>query len=374
MEQNSNKTPIVPEEGAEVEVTMQAETSVVENVVEPEVQNAEPTLEPETEQAVDSSQLSLEELFAHVEGQIEAEVLPKDQELRRLKSLINNVKYDPEDDSSLDDEVEDNGEERNPEVKDPKEELLTKFINLKTRYHELLAKKQEQEKQEREENYKRKLNLIERLEKCLEPTSADFFQLRNEFINIREEWKSIGLVPDGVRVELVNKYSALLDKFYEAHGLDTDERRHDLAENRKIKEELIEKAKELGEAKDVVKAFKRVQELQDEWKETGPVAEEFKDAMWKEFKDAFTLVNKRHDDYYKQRHEQEQANLEKKNKINEELENMLIKLPETREGWRQYERKMDKIRTLWKEAGRVPRSAVAEVTSRYRVAVDEFYL
>lgn len=56
------------------------------------VQNAEPTLEPETEQAVDSSQLSLEELFAHVEGQIEAEVLPKDQDEAAQKST-NNVKY-----------------------------------------------------------------------------------------------------------------------------------------------------------------------------------------------------------------------------------------------------------------------------------------
>lgn len=50
------------------------------------------------------------------------------------------------------------------------------------------------------------------------------------------------------------------------------------------------------------------------WKEMVPWLSEAKDAMWKEFKDALLLVNKRHDDYYKQRHEQEQANSKRKTK------------------------------------------------------------
>lgn len=50
---------------------------------------------------------------------------------------------------------------------------------------------------------------------------------------------------------------------------------------------------------------------------------------------------------------------------------MLIKLPETREGGASTSVKLIRYAPRGKRLGRVPRSAVAEVTS-YRVAVDEF--
>ncbi|MDO5036496.1 MAG: DUF349 domain-containing protein [Porphyromonas sp.] len=395
MELNSEKNLSTPDEGAEVEVTTPttpADAAEMPNEVETlptdeeKVDDQTPTdetivaepaaedVEDETPTKVDTSKLSLSELFDHLDEEIKAERLPDIQEMRRLKSLVNNVKFDPTDDTDLDD-VEDDGEERDPEATETptdKDLLMTKFINLKTRYHELVAKTKELEQQEQEQNHQKKLELIERLKAALGSTD-DYFTTRNEFLNIRAEWKSIGAVPDPVRRKIIDEYSELIEKFYETK-LNPEDQEHDYEDNIKLKRELISAAKALGEDKDVVKAFREVQALQDQWKEIGPVAPDFRDAVHKDFKDAVTVVNKRHDDHFKQIQEQEQKNLEKKKEIVESLEDMLIKLPTTREGWRNYERRMDKIQSDWRAAGRVPKSAVNEIRVRYRIAVDEFYL
>ncbi len=321
-----------------------------------------------TKETVDTSKLSARELLDYLSSMVNRGELPELQEMKRLKRLINKEEPINNDDEELDDEPE-NGEEK----EDSKDDLMALFINLRTRYHELQAQKDEEEKAERQSNYEKKLNLIKRLEDNLESTD-DFFKIRNEFENIRNEWKNIGLVPENLRSELVDNYSKLVDKHYEINKLNKEAQEYDFKHNRKEKEGFIEKAKALAEESDIVKAFKELQTLHDMWKETGPVAPEFRDTMWKEFKDASTVINKRHDDHFKELREKEEQNYLHKMEIIEKLENLLVKLPNTRSGWRDYETKMEEIRKEWKVAGRVPRAKLNEVNMRFRVAVDEFYL
>lgn len=322
----------------------------------------------EQEEAVDTSKLSTRELLDHLSDMVNKELLPELQDMKRLKCMINNQEPVADDADDLDDN-EENGEEKT----ESRDDLMALFINLRTRYHELQAKKDEEEKAQREENYQKKQDLIKRLEANLESTD-DFFKVRNEFENIRNEWKNIGRVPDNLRNELLSKYSSLLEKHYEINKLNKEAQEYDFKHNRIEKEGFIEKARALADEPDVVKAFKDLQTLHDLWKETGPVAPEFRDTMWKDFKDASTVINKRHDDYFKELREKEELNYNHKMEIIEGLENLLVTLPTTRGGWHKYEDKMDEIRKEWKSAGRVPRAKLNEVNMRFRVAVDEFYL
>lgn len=337
---------------------------------------AEATKEQPTEsgelEKVDTSAFSVAELLDHLSEMINKEQLPELQEMKRLKRMINHQEPVANDEEELD-EKEETGEET-PEVSaDSKDELLTRFINLKTRFHELQAKKEEEEKAERRLNYDKKLELIKRLEANLESTD-DFFKVRNEFENIRNEWKNIGHVPENLRSDLLNQYSTLLEKHYEINKLNKEAQEYDFKHNRVEKEGFIAKARALADEPDIVKAFRELQTLHDMWKETGPVAPEFRDIMWKDFKDASTVINKRHDDYFKELREKEEQNCAHKMEIIEKLENLLVTLPTTRRGWREYEDQMEAIRKEWKSAGRVPRAKLNEVNMRFRVAVDEFYL
>lgn len=362
-QENTLLTP--SEEKNEVTPMEVTETDSAEAKVE------QPT-EDEAVEKVDTSAFSATELLDYLSDLINKEQLPELQDMKRLKRMINHQEPVANDEEELD-EHEETGEET-PEVSaDSKDELMTRFINLKTRFHELQAKKEEAEKEERRLNYEKKLELIKRLEANLESTD-DFFKIRNEFENIRNEWKNIGHVPDNLRSDLLNQYSTLLEKHYEINKLNKEAQEYDFKHNRVEKEGFIAKARALADDPDIVKAFKELQTLHDMWKETGPVAPEFRDSLWKDFKDASTVINKRHDDYFKELREKEEQNCTHKMGIIEKLENLLVTLPTTRRGWREYEDQMEAIRKEWKSAGRVPRTKLNEVNMRFRVAVDEFYL
>lgn len=337
-------------------------------IVEQPENNETESPEEQAEEKVDTSAFSSEELLEHLSQMINEEQLPDLQEMKRLKRMINNQEPEANDEAELD-ESEETGEEASA----TKDELLTKFINLRTRFHELQAKKDEEEKEERRLNYDKKQELIKRLEANLESTD-DFFKIRNEFQNIRNEWKNIGPVPDGLRSELLAKYSSLLEQHYAINKLNKEAQEYDFKHNRVEKEGYIAKARALAEEPDVIKAFRELQILHDMWKETGPVAPEFREAMWKEFKDASAVINKRHDDYFKELKEKEEQNYAHKVEIIERLENLMVTLPTTRSEWHNYERQMEEIRKEWRSAGRVPKAKVLEVNERFRVAVDEFYL
>ncbi|MBR8702678.1 DUF349 domain-containing protein [Porphyromonas levii] len=350
--------------GEEKEVATPAEVEQTQEQTPEMVEDTERTETP----AVDTSKFSTRELLDYLSEMVNREELPELQDMKRLKRMINHQEPVATDEAELD-ETEENGEEKNEEGDD----MMILFINLRSRYHELQAKKDEEEKAEREDNYKRKLELISRLEANLESTD-DFFKVRNEFENIRNEWKNIGRVPENLRSELLSKYSTLLEKHYEINKLNKEAQEYDFKHNRTEKESFIEKARALADEPDVVKAFKELQTLHDMWKETGPVAPEFRDSMWKDFKDASTVINKRHDDYFKELREKEEQNYTHKMEIIEKLENMLVTLPTSRAAWHDYEDKMEAIRKEWKGAGRVPKGKLNEVNMRFRVAVDEFYL
>lgn len=330
-------------------------------------------VETKEEPSVDTSKFSARELLDYLSEMVNREELPELQDMKRLKRMINHQEPVATDEEELDD-TEESGEDKSEgEKSEQGDDMMILFINLRSRFHELQAKKDEEDKAEREENYKRKQELIARLEANLESTD-DFFKVRNEFENIRNEWKNIGHVPENLRNELLSKYSALLEKHYEINKLNKEAQEYDFKHNRTEKEGFIERAKALADEPDVVKAFKELQTLHDMWKETGPVAPEFRDSMWKDFKDASTVINKRHDDYFKDLREKEEQNYTHKMEIIEKLENLLVSLPNNRAGWHEYEDKMETIRKEWKGAGRVPKGKLNEVNMRFRVAVDEFYL
>lgn len=390
MDQNSEKTINESEEMVKTPSESPAEANAIGNEVQvdgkeinaAELNSEQEVSEPESavedqalpkEEVVDTSGFTAEELLNYLDEMVKSEKLPDLKEMKRLKRLINKEQPMEEDDQDDLDDVEDDGEEKDGTKPIAIDDLKASFINLTQRYHTLAEKVAEKEKQEREENYQKKLVLIKRLEENINSTD-DFFKVRNEFQNIRNEWKGIGPVPENLRTDLINKYSKLLEEHYTINKLNKEAQEYDFRHNRKEKEGFIERAKALADEPDVVKAFRELQTLHDLWRETGPVAMEFRDAMWKEFKDASTVINKRHDDYFKQLHEKEEENYLNKIKIVERLENMLITLPTTRSEWRKYEQAMDTIREDWRAAGRVPRAKVNEIRSRFRIAVDEFYL
>lgn len=318
--------------------------------------------------------MSASELLEYLDTEITAERLPETAFMNRLKNLVeHSATPTDETDDTEDEEDEESAEPSTPEVSPENEELQIAYINLRTRYQQLRNDLKEKEKKEREENLRLKEELLVKLEETLNST-GDFFKVRNERNNIVARWREIGPVPENNRTSVLDRYAKLNDQFYHQNKLEKEAMEEDYRHNRREKEGFIARAKELADEPDVEKAFRELQSLHDRWKEVGPVAPEFRDAMWAEFKEASATVNRKFDAYHQELHRQFEENFEKKKGIIERLENMLIELPKTREAWRKYETDMDTIRAEWKSAGRVPKDKTRDVNLRFRQAVDEFYL
>ena len=325
--------------------------------------------------------MSPDELLAYLDGEVSAERLPEQAFMNRLKNLIEHGAAPiPQAADAEDDEDEDEASEADADaVADQEEsapvseELQVAYINLHTRYQQLKNDLKEKDKKEREENLRLKEELLVKLEETLNST-GDFFKIRNERNNIVTRWREIGPVPEGNRTSVLDRYAKLNDQFYHQNKLEKEAMEEDYRHNRREKEGFIARAKELSEEADIEKAFRELQSLHDRWKEVGPVAPEFRDAMWAEFKEASTVINRKFDQHHQELHRQYEENFEKKKTLIERLENMLIELPKTRDGWRKYETDMDAIRTEWKATGRVPKDKTRDANLRFRQAVDEFYL
>lgn len=356
------------------------ETAALDETEERVGDTADPEAEKEALKARLNS-LSASDLLKYLDEEVTAERLPEAGLMSRLRNLVERrngtMASKPEESETEEDEEDttiEEGEERGGENSStPDEELQIAYINLRTRYQQLKSDIKEREKKEREENLRLKEDLLVKLEETLNST-GDFFKIRNERNNIVARWREIGPVPENNRTSLLDRYAKLNDQFYHQNKLEKEAMEEDYRHNRREKEGFIARAKELVEEQDIEKAFRELQGLHDRWKEAGPVAPEFRDAMWAEFKEASTAVNRRFDAYHQELHRQYDENYEKKKALIERLENMLIELPKTREAWRKYETAIDEIRADWKSIGRVPKDKTHDVNLRFRQAVDEFYL
>ena len=87
-----------------------------------------------------------------------------------------------------------------------------------------------------------------------------------------------------------------------------------------LKKRLCEAAEKLAEEPDVISAFHQLQELHQQYRETGPVAKELREQVWARFKAASTVINKRHQQHFEDIRAKEEENLAKKTALCERVE------------------------------------------------------
>ena len=229
----------------------------------------------------------------------------------------------------------------------------------------------EQQEAEREENLQKKLAIIERLKTICEGVIDT--NVYNEVKQIQQEWKEINNIPAGKVNEVWKSYQLYMEKFYDLLKLNNEFREYDFKKNLEIKTRLCEEAEKLAEETDVVSAFRQLQKLHQEYRETGPVAKDLREELWVRFKNASTEVNKRHQSHFEAIKEAEQNNLEQKTVICEIVESMDL---DQLTGFTQWEEKTKEVLALqakWKTIGYAPQKMNVKIFERFRQACDNFF-
>lgn len=225
---------------------------------------------------------------------------------------------------------------------------------------------------EKQQNLKRKQEIIERI-KALAATPEDADKGYNEVKELQAEWKELKAVPAENATELWKNYQLYIEQFYDQLRLNHEMRAYDFKKNLEIKTHLCEAAEKLADVEDPISAFHQLQKLHQEYRETGPVAKELRDEIWKRFKDASTVINKRHQDHFEAIKAKEEENLAKKTELCQQVEALEFDGLKTYAQWEEMTKQVLAIQAEWKTVGFTPRKVNAEIFERFRMACDRFF-
>ena len=230
----------------------------------------------------------------------------------------------------------------------------------------------EAEKEEREANYAKKLEIIEKIKAILEKPD-EVNRVYNDFKELQQQWNEIKLVPQEKATDLWKTYQHYVEQFYDTLKMNNELRAYDFKKNLELKTALCEKAEALADMEDIVAAARELQRLHQEYREIGPVEKELREELWNRFKAASTVVNKKHQEFFEARKEQENQNLERKTDICVQIEAIDIDALKTFAEWNQKTDEVIALQQEWKTIGFAPQKMNQKIFERFRAACDHFF-
>ena len=391
LEQSSeNENPQASLQEAEVETTVaepEAEQELPETPEAPEVPETQET--PDVPEALEDPEASeeaeaisedeqaivqqtfqtKEEVVARVQEIADSEELGDKTELNLLKQLFYKF-HNAEVQEAFKAFVEAGGEEDKfmPEI-DTAEPV---FREAMQKIRERRAAIQEALEKQKQENLQRKLEILERIQQ-LTSTPEEANKNFDEFKTLQAEWKEIKSVPAERATELWKNYQLYVEQFYDLLKLGHELRDYDFKKNLETKMRLIQQAEALAENPDVLQAFNQLQSLHQEWKETGPVAKEIREDVWAKFKEASTVINKKHQAYFDAIKAREEENLAKKTALCEQLEALETEGLKTFVDWDGVTQKIKELQAEWKTIGFAPQKMNTAIFERFRQGCDAFF-
>ena len=318
---------------------------------------------------VDYSSFNKEEIVNHLQNLVNSGRIGEiSEDVEELKNYVYKI-HRFEVDSKRQAFIENGGNVEDFKIED---HLENKFKELYKKFKEQKFAITEQIEREKQENLKKRLLLIEEL-KELANSSESVNKTFNDFREIQNKWKTIGMVPQSEIKNIWETYHHHVSKFYDLVKINKELRDLDLKKNLDAKIEICEKAEQLMLEESIVKAFNELQRLHDQWREIGPISAEKKNEVWERFKTATSHINKRHQDYYLILKEQEKKNLEAKTLICEKieeinkLENLSLKELNDKSA------EIVEFQKLWKTIGFAPKKHNNEIYARFRKSCDDFF-
>ncbi|MCR5535056.1 MAG: DUF349 domain-containing protein [Bacteroidaceae bacterium] len=310
-----------------------------------------------------------EEVVNRVKEIAQSEQLAEKQELDLLKQLFYKF-HNTEIQEARNAFIEGGGE---PEKFEPQiDPLEPEFRASMQLIRDRRAAAQEELERQKQENLKRKLEILDRIQQ-LASTPEEANNAFDEMKTLQAEWKEIKLVPAERATELWKNYQLYVEQFYDLLKLGHELRDYDFRKNLEAKTRLCEEAEALMQVPEVVAAYNQMLILNQEWKETGPVAREFREEIWNRFKTATTAIYKRHQDFFEARKAKEEENLSQKTALCEQIEAISTDELKTSSDWDEMTKKIIEMQATWKTIGFAPQKMNTAIFERFRKGCDVFF-
>jgi len=252
---------------------------------------------------------------------------------------------------------------------DPLEErfhqAIKKFNKKRIEYNERLEK-------QRQENLVAKNDILNLLKDLIQ-NEDNMNKAFERFHELQAKWRAVGPVPSANVKDLQLTYKFLIDKFYDFIKINRELQDLDQRRNLDAKLHLCEQADELLMETSLTNAFRKLHQIQDKWRETGPVPRDKKNEIWDRFKATCDKLFERHKEYLDQASVQRAKNLEDKKLLCDGVEAIKTEESWKHKDWQDATAKIGEIQLAWKKIGPADKKVNDEIWNRFKSACDAFY-
>lgn len=347
-------------------VALQPQTEAVQEekqVETPQVENAQEQPKETKQQLVAALKTLLEQNVSEVKDRVEA---LKTQFYREYHQELEAAKKVAEEAAAAAGETL---EMWQPVV----DEAELQFRELLNQYKQKKAEAAAKAEAEMQQNLLRKQNILEQMKEMAQAETADVADNVKKMRDLRTEWKNIGAVPPQNVQEIGKLYQQYQEQFYDLVKINIELRDLDFKKNLEAKTLLCEAAEKLQENPNIVEASRALQQLHEEWAEIGPVARELREDLWQRFKEASTIINKKHQAYFDELHAKEAENLEKKQALIARLREVDFSGYKTTRQWEDATAQIQEIQNEWRTIGFAPKKQNQTIYEEYRAVCDAFF-
>lgn len=246
---------------------------------------------------------------------------------------------------------------------------LTEFREkFHTLFDEILAKCEpfvKEQEEERKQNLAAKEEICSQVEALSNESDANWRDKYKSMQELQEKWKTIGMVPKENVQPLWDRFRAAENAFYAKHKEFVKQEDVVREENYQKKILLCEKAEKLSESSDWNATSAALRNLQNEWKEAGPVPRAKSEEIWNRFRIACDAFFNRKRAHFEELDSAKAKNLEAKEALCAKLETLDLDSPESASI-------MESAEEEWQKLGMVPKDKVEEIRNRFNAILDKF--
>jgi hypothetical protein len=255
-----------------------------------------------------------------------------------------------------------------PVPKEDKEQVWQRFKAASDAIYKKRDAYLEQVAQELQKNLQEKLKLAEEATAYASFQSdriKEWNQKTQELLAIQKRWEAAGAIPRAKSKEVNKKFWSAFKAFFNAKSQFFKKLDEERSVNLAKKESLVSEARQLRENTNWQATAQALKDLQLKWKEIGPVPEKARERVYQEFKEACDFFFNQRRSQFDKIEDEQKINLEKKETICSELEQLTTSGSGTRE-------QLTALIEQFNAIGFVPKKAINAIRARFQKAVDGF--
>ena len=195
----------------------------------------------------------------------------------------------------------------------------------------------------------------------------------NKVKELQNTWKKIGQVQSSKDKALWTTYNALLDRFYDNRSIYFELKDLDRKKNLELKNTICDKAENLINNTNIMKAVSILNDLHAEFKHIGPVEKDKQEDIWNRLKVASDEVYKKKKDFIANIKVSLNDNLEKKTKLLDEINKIKNFKSDKIKDWNLRTKELMSLKDKWNSIGGVPKTSSRNISKDFWNSFKEFF-